>query len=243
MKSRCLDLDIGNSRTKWLFGSASGNLKSPRIPTLADVGERPDRVRISAVAGVRERLTAAIEDRFGIAPEFAEVCRELAGVVCCYDDPKRLGVDRWLALVAAWRCVRGAVAVVDAGTAITVDLVDGRGQHLGGYIVPGIGLMRRSLAGGTRDLALSQLVADAGPGHHDGFPAPGKSTDAAIAGGTLAMPIGFVDAVLARFAASSGTGITTFLCGGAAHLLQPRLASRTRAAPNLVLDGLAIALP
>ena len=240
MKSRCLDLDIGNSRTKWRFAGASGSLKSPRIPTLADAAERPDRVRISAVAGARDRLAAAVEARFGIAPEFAEVSRELAGVVCCYDDPKRLGIDRWLALVAAWQRVRGAVAVVDAGTAITVDLVDDRGRHQGGYIVPGIGLMRRSLAGETRDLALPKLLADLDDA---GLPPPGKSTDAAIAGGTLAMPIAFLNAVLARFTASSSTGVTTFLCGGDAHLLRHRLASPTRVEPALVLDGLAIALP
>ena len=239
MKSRCLDLDIGNSRTKWRFADASGSLKSPRIPTLADMAERPDRVRISAVAGVRERLTTTVEARFGVVPEFAEVGRELGGVTCCYNDPKRLGVDRWLAMVAAWQCAPGAVAVVDAGTAITVDLVDGEGQHQGGYIVPGIGLMRRSLAGETRDLPLPQPVARP----DDGFPPPGKSTDAAIAGGTLAMPIGLVDAVLARFAASAQADITTFLCGGDAHLLHGRLSSPTRIAPNLVLDGLAIALP
>ena len=240
MTRAVLDLDIGNSRTKWRLAGASGSLKSPRIPPLSDVAEAPDRVRISAVAGVRDRIRTAVEANFGIAPEFAEVSREQAGVVCCYDDPKRLGIDRWLALVAAWQSVQGAVAVVDAGTAMTVDLVDDRGRHQGGYIVPGIGLMRRSLAGKTRDLALPQLLADQ---EHDAFPPPGRSTDAAIAGGTLAMPISFLDAVLARFRAASPSGITTFLCGGDAHLLHSRLASPTRIKPNLVLDGLAIALP
>lgn len=240
MTARCLDLDIGNSRTKWRLADTSGSLKSPRIPTLAATEEPPDRVRISAVAGVRDRIRAAVEARFGIAPEFARVSRELAGVVCCYEDPERLGIDRWLAVVAAWHCVHGAVAVVDAGTAITVDLADDRGQHQGGYIVPGIGLMRRSLAGETRDLALPQLLADQ---EDDAFPPPGRSTDTAIAGGTLAMPVGFLDAVLARFRAASPSGTTTFLCGGDAHLLHSRLASATRIKPNLVLDGLAIALP
>ena len=240
MTGRSLDLDIGNSRTKWRLARASGSLKSPRIPTLADAAERPERVRISAVAGARDRIRAAVETRFGIAPEFAEVSRELAGVVCCYEDPQRLGIDRWLALVAAWHGVQGAVAVVDAGTAITVDLVDDRGQHQGGYIVPGIGLMRRSLAGETRDLALPKLLADQ---DDDAFPAPGRSTDAAIAGGTLAMPVGFLDAVLARFATASPSPVTTFLCGGDAHLLHVRLASPAHIEPNLVLDGLAIALP
>lgn len=238
MTSHCLDLDIGNSRTKWRFGTASGRLKSPRIPSLTDVAEGPARVRISAVAGVREKIASEIQVRFGVMPEFAEASRELAGVVCCYDDPQRLGVDRWLALVAAWRRARGAVAVVDAGTAITVDLVDVGGQHRGGYIVPGIGLMRRSLAGEARDLGLPKLAANS-----DGFPPPGKSTDAAIGGGTLAMAVSFVDAALTRFAASSKTDITTFLCGGDAHLLHSRLAAPTRVTPTLVLDGLAIALP
>ena len=241
MTSRCLDLDIGNSRTKWRFGTASGSVKSPHIPSLANAAPRPDRVRIAAVAGTRDRIATEVQARFDITPEFAEVSRELAGVVCCYDEPKRLGIDRWLALVAAWQRVQSAVAIVDAGTAITLDLVDTKGQHQGGYIVPGIGLMRRSLAGETRDLAPPPSFPT--PDLPSGFPPPGKSTDAAIAGGSLAMSIAFVDAALARFAAVSDAGITTFLCGGDAQLLHPRLASLTRLAPTLVLDGLAIALP
>ena len=240
MSSRCLDLDIGNSRTKWRLANASGSVKSPRIPTLVDAAEAPDRVRISAVAGAHERIATAVRARFGVTPEFAEVRRELAGVVCCYEEPRRLGIDRWLALVAAWQCTKGAVAVVDAGTAITVDLVDGKGRHQGGYIVPGIGLMRRSLAGQTRDLRLPQSLESPSD---EGFPPPGRSTDAAIAGGTLAMAIGFIDSLLDRRRDTSRSGTTTLLCGGDAHLLQSRLASPTRIAPNLVLDGLAIALP
>ena len=239
--TRCLDLDIGNSRTKWRFSAASGSVKSPHIPSLASSAPPPDRVRIAAVAGARDRIAAEVRARFDITPEFAEVSRQLAGVACCYDEPNRLGIDRWLALVAAWQREQGAVAVVDAGTAITVDMVDRKGQHQGGYIVPGIGLMRRSLAGETRDLALPQSFPK--PDLPSGFPPPGKSTESAVAGGTLAMSIAFVDAALAGFAALSDTSITTFLCGGDAHLLHPRLASPTRLAPTLVLDGLAIALP
>lgn len=240
MTDRCLDLDIGNSRTKWRFADATGSLKSPGIPSLADIDERPRRVRISAVAGVRERITNAIQARFDVTPEFAEVSRELAGVVCCYDDPHRLGIDRWLALVAAWRSAPGAVAVVDAGTAITVDLVAANGQHQGGYIAPGIGLMRRALAHETRDLAPpppASLDANAI------FPPPGKSTDAAITAGTLAMPTAFIDAILTRFTTLAGPTITTFLCGGDAPLLHPHLTSPTHLKPTLVLDGLTIALP
>ena len=67
------------------------------------------------------------------------------GVRSAYSRPQRLGVDRWLAIIAAFHRARGAAIVVDAGTAITIDVVNRRGEFVGGLIAPGLRLMARAL--------------------------------------------------------------------------------------------------
>ncbi|MCP4490503.1 MAG: type III pantothenate kinase [Gammaproteobacteria bacterium] len=59
------------------------------------------------------------------------------GVVNGYSTPEGMGVDRWLALLGAADIVERDVIIVDAGSAITVDLLRNNGQHLGGAILPG----------------------------------------------------------------------------------------------------------
>ena len=76
-----------------------------------------------------------------------------------------LGVDRWLALVAAWNMVRQPAVVADLGTAATLDFVAGDGRHVGGYIVPGPGLMAKALA---RDTARVRVSGDLARGPASG---------------------------------------------------------------------------
>jgi type III pantothenate kinase len=79
---------------------------------------------------------------------------QFRGLINAYDSPEQLGVDRWLALLAALHYHRGGM-VVDVGTAVTLDVVAGHGQHIGGIILPGFGLLRQSLVSGTAALGLS----------------------------------------------------------------------------------------
>jgi len=67
------------------------------------------------------------------------------GLKNSYQDVSKMGVDRWHAMVAAWSRFRTGCAIVDAGSAVTVDYIDGGGSHIGGFILPGLKMMRRSL--------------------------------------------------------------------------------------------------
>ena len=67
------------------------------------------------------------------------------GLVNAYTETDRMGADRWHAMYAAWQADAGGFAVVDAGSAITIDYVADSGKHLGGYILPGKQMMLRSL--------------------------------------------------------------------------------------------------
>ena len=211
------------------MAGASGGVDTPALP------ERPRRVRVACVAGDRRGIAERFEDAYGVRPEFAETTPELAGVICGYDEPARLGVDRWLALVAAWHAARRAVAVVDLGTAATLDFVAADGRHQGGYIVPGLGLMAAALA---RDTAGVRVAGDLAPDL-----APGRNTAQAVRRGSTAMLLDFIEASVGRFAHAGGDSPGVFLTGGDAELLAGRLPFASRVEPDLVLDGLELALP
>ena len=227
-----LDIDMGNTRTKWRMGRSLGALPSPGLP---DLNVEPSRVRVATVLRNRDMLDRTITERYGVQPEFATTAAELAGVQCGYANPDRLGVDRWLAVVAAWRRSAGPVMVISVGTAATADFVDADGLHEGGHIAPGPRLLR---------IALDRETADVRPkGSIRPCMLPGADTDAAVASGTYLMLLGFAETAVKGFAARHGCDAKVFLTGGDADLLAERLSVPVRCEPHLVLDGLEIALP
>lgn len=158
-------LDVGNSRVKWAWLSAQGLVRSGhalhRNHDLAGALRKalhgaptPDEVRVANVAGpVASALVAdIIFESFGIPPVFARARAMAYGLRNGYRDPDQLGVDRWLAMCAAWQKFPGPLCVVDAGTAVTVDIVASDGLHAGGLIIPGAALMVAALRQETGDL-------------------------------------------------------------------------------------------
>ena len=67
-------------------------------------------------------------------------------VLKLFYNPVTLGVDRWLACLAAHRTYQQDVLVIDAGTAITIDIVTSNGIHLGGYIIPGMASLGQTIS-------------------------------------------------------------------------------------------------
>ncbi|WP_372438925.1 type III pantothenate kinase, partial [Pandoraea sputorum] len=133
-----------------------------------------------------------------------------------YDEYERLGLDRWLALVAGYHLARRACLVIDLGTAVTSDFVDLTGLHLGGFICPGIPLMRNQLPTHTRrirydDAAAERALVGLGPGH---------STAEAVERGCSLMLRGFVQAQLERARSYWGEHFDVFITGGDAGLVE-----------------------
>jgi type III pantothenate kinase len=167
-----LFVDIGNSRIKWAFGVAgrfvtggevSGNAEAS-LGDMLDSRQLPEEIRIANVAGadVGLRIAGNLRKRFRVERVFAGSTAVGAGVRSGYSDPGQLGIDRWLALCGAFSRYQAPVCVVDAGTATTIDLVAVSGEHKGGLILPGIGLMQSALLRGTGNLARLSAGADAG---------------------------------------------------------------------------------
>ena len=143
-------------------------------------------------------------------------------------DPAALGADRWAALIGAWHLTGGACVVVNAGTTMTVDALNGEGVFLGGCIVPGAALMREALARDTANLALRA-------GAFSYFP---DNTGDAIFSGTVNALSGAVAQVVQYLQQSAGVAPRVLLSGGDAALIEARINGTVTVVDNLVLEGL-----
>lgn len=157
-------IDVGNSRIKsavwmdghWLMPRALEYKKNNASNLLDEItaGISPQPVYIACVVdAMKEPLLEWFHKHWGQVPEFVVAVKTRCGVQNGYTNPEMLGVDRWLAMVAAFSRYKSPVCVIDCGTAVTVDVVDGQGIHRGGLIMPGLQLMRASLFCNTSKLA------------------------------------------------------------------------------------------
>ena len=234
-----LEVDIGNTFLKWRVVDqqevvAKGACLTQQIDhtVFADVQAFAiDKVLIGSVAGheINAALEVMVEAIFGVKPLFAKVTASCSGVVNSYVDPSKMGVDRWLAMVAAYKQAGSRVAVVDCGSAITVDYVSAQGEHEGGYIIPGLRLMREALLKNTAQVRFDPLNSSF-------TTAPGKSTAQAVEGGTA-----FVFQALAEKLAKDlhdPNNTKLYITGGDGALLSS-LMGVGEYNEALVLDGLA----
>ncbi len=229
-----LCIDSGNSRIKWGLYGAGGWLETAAVDhaesgKMADLPRRlpmPDCVLLANVAGDAAR-TAIVDALAPWRPVLQEVTATAAagGVTSLYENPSRLGVDRWCALIGARAATSAPCVVVMAGTATTIDTLDGDGRFLGGLILPGLDLMRRALA---RDTAALPLAA----GRYAAYP---RSTDDAITSGCIEAQAGAIERARARL----GGEAVCLLSGGAAAAIGEHLGVPHSLVGNLVLEGLA----
>jgi type III pantothenate kinase len=183
-------------------------------------------------------LADLLFDRFAITTLRAQSAQVVEGVTNGYDDYQRLGLDRWLAIVAAYRLAKKACLVLDLGTAVTSDFVAADGGHLGGFICPGVPLMRNQLRTHTRRIRYDDDAAV--KALHD--LTPGRSTVEAVERGCSLMLRGFVQTQLELAREYWGESFEVFLTGGDAGSVEEILPD-ARVMPDLIFIGLAIACP
>lgn len=248
-----LEIDAGNTRLKWrvieLNGHGVGAWRASGIVSETDAAEAArqlvaalehaqstelSRIFVSSVRGpvFRDECLRVLKQRFGVTAEFAVSEAQCRGVRNGYAIPERLGVDRWLALLAAWHDAQEACCVLDCGTTITLDLVGAGGQHLGGFIVPGLKLMREALAGRSAALVITAAEPDT---------TLGINTVEAITHGTCNMALGFIRDQYWQLLKQHGQ-VRWYFTGGDAPLLSQQIEWEHRLVPDLVLDGLRLAL-
>ncbi len=167
-----LTIDIGNSRVKWATWKAdkitARGVSSYDVEKIAKDFDKlfsvvmlspeqpPSRVLVVSVAGkkVSQALSEWVKQHWRLSAEFLVTEKQFGNVINAYDDPSQHGVDRWAAVVAGHQSYEDcSVCVIGAGTAVTIDLVNKNGQHLGGYILPSYDIMRSALLSDTANVA------------------------------------------------------------------------------------------
>ena len=232
--------DLGNSRCKWTWIENGIWLRQGVLDNTDKIAWQqlkgsfvqlgaPQKILVSNVAGVAmEQNLRELCAVWSCPVEFITAQAEQCGVRNTYEQAAQLGSDRWAALIAAWHRVRQACLVVNCGTATTVDALSGTGEFLGGLILPGIALMRRSLLNNTAQLALKN-------GELRDFP---RNTVDAIEAGVMRATIGAIQHQHALLAAQGGA--LCLISGGAANSLLPHLGLKAEQVDNLVLHGMQI---
>jgi type III pantothenate kinase len=238
-------IDIGNSRCKWGLAQPSAHAQLVRtgvferidvlqteLASIEQTAGIPAQAMLASVGAeqVYRDLLRNLQHRWpSLKIRRFESSARMHGVINAYLQPATLGVDRWAALIAAHNLKPGNSMIVSCGTAMTVDVIDSEGRHQGGYILPGLNMMRTALHTGTAALPLAE-----GAGLD-----VGRSTAAAISSGTL---LGLVAAVesIASVQAKHYKKLQCILTGGDGELVGRHLKIPYHYEPDLVLKGLAI---
>jgi type III pantothenate kinase len=174
--------DVGNTRLKWAavessqypsdrqkkLWAYSGSISSNALESvetrnelaqyIANTLPEPDAIAFTCVAGEQ-----AITNLQSLFPQWSKLnWKQLrgdssySGLRTLYQDPSKLGADRWAAVIGARALSKTNTLIVNAGTATTIDLLGANGVHYGGWIVPGLSLMQQSLQSHTAQLPLAQ---------------------------------------------------------------------------------------
>ena len=227
-------VDVGNTAIKWRLANTEGLLDAggsvSDVPSLCNAIEA-EKWGMAGLASVASdaavvELIAALTASGATAVHRAKAQSSCLGLVSSYAEPERMGVDRWLAMLAAHARNEGALCVIDAGTAVTVDLVSAEGVHEGGYILPGADLMRRALTNETDRIQVNALEVPT--------IAPGSNTQACVTAGSWRAVMGAVASTMAKYPQHRA-----LLTGGAAGALQDLGLVATNS-PDLVMEGLRL---
>ena len=233
-----LCIDAGNSRVKWRL-TDSGKMLAQGAQLTSEVVEGKNidfsdikslhEVRIASVAGEKivEQLQQQLRQHFSVPIRLARVSATLGELSCAYEDPQTLGVDRWLAIAAAHQQYQEPVMVIDAGSAITIDIVGPGGQHVGGYIAPGLRLMHDALWDNTSDVRVVGSGAEQ-------LWLPGKNTQQAVNKGCLLAAVSTIESLASQFP------VRIVITGGDAKILMQAISLNAESHSNLVLDGMLL---
>jgi len=236
-------VDIGNTRIKWAslqFGPIeSHSFTRSKTGIKASLNsnwktlENISSIHVSNVAGdkIAQQLTEWTEKQWGLTPTFVQSEKKRFGVTNSYTQVELLGIDRWLALIAARQHARQATCIIDCGTAITIDIVTKYGAHQGGMIIPGLSLMRESLTSKTNNLNNIAEESD--------FKTLAVNTQSAIQAGTLYTVTATLERIIDDLKQQFNNRIRFIITGGDAEQLKPLLPTFIAHYPDIVLKGLA----
>lgn len=236
-------LDLGNTRLKWLALDGDRRLGEGAVAWSEAVAERlaedwsglPPPASVFGASVVDEAREASVEAQARAQGAAGVIWvrspREACGVRSAYGEPQRLGVDRFLAMVAAHAQRLSPCVLVGVGTALTLDALAGDGRHLGGLIAPGPRLMQQSLLGATVRLHTEQTGVVA---------ALADNTADAVVSGCWGACAGLVERFVADAAPLLGGSARLLFGGGDAAGLRALVRVSGESFVDGVLHGLAV---
>lgn len=233
-------IDVGNSRIKWrhleqgaLSGGGQqvhhGNL-SPELLHQMWGALKPQSIFGVNVAGARiaDEISRYTKSYWGLIANFVTSSKGLGNVTNGYNEPEKLGADRWMAMVGAARIVHGACCIADCGSAVTVDCMNPGHEHIGGLILPGLNMMSKCVSENTAQVTLDAGEADL----------LGRDTASCLLSGATQSIVGtllrMADLMDRRFSSP----VTRIITGGDAPQLLPWLGEEWRFEPDLIFLGL-----
>ena len=225
-------VDAGNTSTKWqlrdsgdVVAGGQGDLRALRDWVSALDDSTQCAVAVSCVRddNYAHKIQEVFESMSGAQLHFAKSSATFAGVRNAYHEPQRLGVDRWLALLAIKARGENSAVIIDVGTACTIDVLE-NGQHLGGYIFPGLALARDALVANTDKIRFAD----------DPEPTTSLGTDTAgcVLAGIWLTLLASCQSVIDRFPHA-----TVYITGGSARELAA-LGLAAQRVDGLVFEGL-----
>jgi len=197
-------------------------------------GLEVDRCYLASVSGeqVTQRVAGVLEDAPGIRQlTRLEVLPELGNLKNGYHDYRQLGVDRWLALLGAQALCDADALIIDAGSAITLDLLSAGSAHLGGAILPGFN---------TREERFRRFFpwVDFNDQSLWSHRPPGRSTAECIRMDGFDPARQQVFELARRWSHEFLEAPTVLLCGHDAPRVQPGVGENARIVPDLVFHGM-----
>ena len=214
-----LYIDIGNTAVKWLF---NGEYQSVLVADFSiDLLPQASRVHVSCVGD--KSVLGSLDNT-----TFVRSQATFASFKSAYDSPQDLGIDRFLAMIAAIdQQPNQNILIIDVGSACTVDLVLASGEHQGGLIMPGLGVLRRSFdqfSSQSKNITLESLASNTIDGWEYG---------------TSQMLMSVITAQIENHQSKLGE-LQVLLTGGDAKMVAYRLNQSVIIKQNLVLEGLAL---
>lgn len=218
MAENILLIDIGNTAIKWCFNDQHQSILVDDFSL--DLLPEAEKIFVSCVGDA-----SLLDDLEGVI--FVKSSKVFRSFKSSYEDPSSLGADRFLAMIGAINLYPDrTLLIVDAGSALTFDLVLNNGTHQGGLIMPGLAKLRRSF---------DQFCTESQQLHNQKL---GLSTSQAWACGTGEMFISVINAQIEHHLEQFGD-LLVVLTGGDGKIASLRVHHPCEFQPNLVLDGLA----
>ncbi|MCF6282520.1 MAG: type III pantothenate kinase [Candidatus Polarisedimenticolaceae bacterium] len=236
-------LDVGNSRLKWALycdqnlgttGTVlhNGNLTEALHSVLAELPPPNEVFAGNVMGGDSDDLISRFSfEQWNITTQIIKTQACAFGVENGYIIPERLGVDRWLALIAAHHLYKSTLLIVDAGSATTFDALTAAGKHLGGLILPGLELMQESLLSKTSIPRVEFTVTET---------LFASDTAEAVSGAAIQSTVALIERLHSTLKESTGCIPHLILTGGNASVVGAQLTEQKEVfyEPDLVMKGL-----